>query len=97
MTDTTPHAVTMTPVNGRIDLTCVCKWESVEHSTGYDAKVAADGHGPLAADSPRICETCDGDGEIDCEECEGSGENCSACGAVGSVECDACNGDMVVS
>ena len=37
------------------------------------------------------CETCDGFGVVDCEECDGEG--CDACDGEGTIDCAECAGD----
>ncbi len=57
------------------------------------------GINPLPATSRRsaagdACRGCGGEGEFDCEECEGTGEvdgqTCDACTGIGKTECEDC-------
>lgn len=47
------------------------------------------------------CEDCDGEGHVDCQECNGTGgifesdEDCPNCDG-GKVECEACGGSGVI-
>lgn len=51
------------------------------------------------ASAMTICDYCEGDGEVDCESCDGSGSwpdddasSCGECGGLGRVECTECDG-----
>lgn len=41
-----------------------------------------------------ICDTCNGSGEVDCEECavEITDDECEVCGGSGAIECPDCGG-----
>lgn len=48
------------------------------------------------SDEEDICEECDGEGLVECEECMGHGQcfhcghDCDICGGEGSLECPLC-------
>jgi hypothetical protein len=60
--------------------------------------------GPAGHDEPEEgeeqkeeCNACDGECDVDCPDCEGSGFNpdgtyCNTCDGTGCIECDVCDG-----
>ncbi len=49
------------------------------------------------ADVPEVdeygCQTCMGEGTVDCDECDGSDDSCVKCSGTNEMECDECEGE----
>ena len=63
-----------------------------DRALGYDypAGAANDPRAPYNQAPPDACETCKGEGEVDCEECDG--KSCDWCDGEGITVCEDCDG-----
>lgn len=87
------HVVTIvTPDSaGHWAWNCPCGSDGSGYETSTEVLDAATAHGPIAADSPLPCRTCDGYGEIDCEDCDDApASGCETCGDMGTYVCTDC-------
>lgn len=67
--------------------TLTCKHCGVEIELSYGIYTAKSSHDDCD-DNPQDCYECDGEAEIECEDCCGDG--CSVCGDYGLLDCAEC-------